>query len=482
MSVTRPEPGLRVGGRYVLTDHVADGGMGEVWKADDDVLGREVAVKLLRREYAADESFLARFRGEARHAASLTHAGIAQVYDYGEVDRVAYLVMELVPGEPLSARLARDGALTAAEAIPLLQQTADALEAAHRTGLVHRDVKPGNLLITPQGRVKITDFGIARAGDQVPLTRTGEVMGTAQYLSPEQAMGQTATPASDVYALGIVAFEALSGRRPFDAETPVATALAQVNRPPPPLPDTVPPAVTAVVLAALAKEPADRPPSAAALGQALVDALDGRGPATVVTPGPALGPAGLNPTGPDQAGVPAGETPGTGPNTAPVVRSGQGQAPEPAGPGRRTGWRGMLAGAFLVLVASSVATGAVLLNNKPDPAGTTRPNPSATGDRRPSTAPDGPPTDPQIANPPATPDRPPQPRTPTARPTTGKPTSPSVTPTSATPTDTPTTQTSTTSTSTTTDPTTDPTTSTTATDTPPPSGGKRFRPVGIGRG
>jgi eukaryotic-like serine/threonine-protein kinase len=303
MSVSHPEPGLRVGGRYVLTSHIASGGMGEVWRATDEVLGRTVAVKLLRREYATEDSFLARFRGEAKHAASLTHSGIAQVFDYGEVDHVAYLVMELVPGEPLSARLARDGALPAEVAVPLLRQAADALQAAHQAGLVHRDVKPGNLLITPQGQVKITDFGIARAGDQVPLTRTGEVMGTAQYLSPEQALGDPATAASDIYALGVVAFETLAGSRPFDAETPVATALAQVNRPPPPLPDVVPAAVAAVVGSALAKDPAHRPASAAELGAALTAALAGTSPQLpvpsmpqvtgVATPPTAnLGPAG----------------------------------------------------------------------------------------------------------------------------------------------------------------------------------------------
>lgn len=300
MSVNHPEAGLRVGDRYVLTQRVATGGMGEVWRAQDDVLGREVAVKVLRREYAEDETFLTRFRGEARHAASLAHPGIAAVYDYGEVEGVAYLVMELVPGEPLSARLAREGALPAAVAVPLLQQAADALQAAHAGGLVHRDVKPANLLITPDERVKITDFGIARAGDQVPITRTGEVMGTAQYLSPEQALGRNATASSDVYALGVVAYEALAGRRPFEGETPVATALAQVNDPPPPLPEHVPAPVANAVLTAMAKDPADRPESAAAFGAGLGTALDG-------LPSPAVAPA-TQLLAPATAGVPTART------------------------------------------------------------------------------------------------------------------------------------------------------------------------------
>jgi eukaryotic-like serine/threonine-protein kinase len=324
MSVSHPEPGLRVGGRYVLTSHVASGGMGEVWQATDEVLGRTVAVKLLRREYATEASFLARFRGEAKHAASLTHSGIAQVFDYGEVDGVAYLVMELVPGEPLSARLARDGALPAEVAVPLLRQAADALEAAHQAGLVHRDVKPGNLLITPQGRVKITDFGIARAGDQVPLTRTGEVMGTAQYLSPEQALGDPATASSDIYALGVVAFETLAGARPFDAETPVATALAQVNRPPPPLPEMVPAAVAAVVESALAKDPAHRPASATEFGAALTAALTGTSP-------PLRVPSAL-PTS-QVTGV---DTPPTVNLGGPAANRPVDQEARPAPPGRRT--------------------------------------------------------------------------------------------------------------------------------------------------
>ena len=275
MTPLHPAPGLRVGDRYELTSRIAGGGMGEVWAARDDVLGREVAVKVLRGEHADDPAYLARFRTEARHAASLSHPGIASVYDYGEVDGVSYLVMELVPGEPLSARLTREGALPTAVAVPLLQQAATALQAAHTVGLVHRDVKPANLLITPEQQVKITDFGIARLGGDDPVTRTGEVMGTAQYLSPEQAVGRPATSASDVYSLGVVAYEMLAGRRPFEAESPVAIAMAHVSREPDPLPVTVPAPLAAVVLAALAKDPADRPPSAADLGDALGRALRG---------------------------------------------------------------------------------------------------------------------------------------------------------------------------------------------------------------
>jgi serine/threonine-protein kinase len=258
MSPLIPAVGIVVGNRYELTSRVAGGGMGEVWAARDQVLGRTVAVKLLRAQHADEPTFLHRFRTEARHAASLSHPGIASVYDYGEDDGAAYLVMELVPGEALSTRLQREGALAPAVAVPLLQQSAAALQAAHSAGLVHRDVKPANLLITPDDHVKITDFGIARLGDDAGITRTGEVMGTAQYLSPEQALGQSATPASDVYSLGVVAYEMLAGRRPFDADTSVAIAMAHVQRAPEPLPAAVPPAIAAVVLQALSKDPAQR--------------------------------------------------------------------------------------------------------------------------------------------------------------------------------------------------------------------------------
>ena len=236
----RPHVGDVLGQRYRLTERIAVGGMGEVWRATDDVLGRDVAVKVLKEEYSGDPGFRQRFRAEARHSAALTHPNIAGVYDYGEADRSAYLVMELVPGEPLSDVLAREGSLPPREAMGLLAQAAAGLAVAHAAGVVHRDVKPGNLLVTPDGRVKVTDFGIARASDAVPLTATGQVMGTAQYLAPEQAMGRGATSASDVYALGVVGYEALAGRRPFDGDSPMAVAMAHVNADPRPLPASLP--------------------------------------------------------------------------------------------------------------------------------------------------------------------------------------------------------------------------------------------------
>ena len=264
----RPSSGLTFGGRYQLSNRVAIGGMGEVWQATDLVIGRTVAIKILKDEYLGDPGFLERFRAEARHAALVNHEGIASVFDYGEENGSAFLVMELVPGEALSTILERDGSLSTDKTLDIVAQTSLALQAAHAAGLVHRDIKPGNLLITPDGRVKITDFGIARIADQVPLTATGQVMGTVQYLSPEQASGHPASPATDTYSLGIVAYECLAGKRPFTGESQVAIAMAQINEQPPPLPPTVPIPVQNLVMAMIAKKPADRPSSSATVARA----------------------------------------------------------------------------------------------------------------------------------------------------------------------------------------------------------------------
>lgn len=264
----RPTSGITLGGRYQLTERIAIGGMGEVWKARDKVLGRLTAVKILKEEYTGDANFLRRFRAEAQHTALLNHPGVANVFDYGEEEGSGYLVMELVPGSPLSAILDKEKVLSPDRTLNIVAQTARALSAAHAQGLVHRDVKPGNLLITPHGRVKVTDFGIARLADQVPLTATGQVMGTAQYLAPEQATGQQATGSSDIYSLGVIGYECLAGHRPFSGESQIAIALAQVNDPPPPLPETIPEPVRALIMSMLAKEARDRPANATALADA----------------------------------------------------------------------------------------------------------------------------------------------------------------------------------------------------------------------
>jgi serine/threonine-protein kinase len=255
--------------RYTRRHRIATGGMGEVWLAHDEVLHRDVAIKQLKQEYADDEGFRTRFLHEARHAASLHHPGIATVFDFGDGDHVPFLVMELVDGQTLSQLLADGRPLDPDRARDLVEQAALALAEAHAAGLVHRDVKPGNLMVTPDGVVKVTDFGIARAGDGMALTETGQLLGTPAYLSPEQAEGKAATPASDVYALGVVLFQCLTGRRPFEADSPVAVALAHVREPVPELPPEVPRDLAEVTRRALAKHVDDRYPDAGAFAAAL---------------------------------------------------------------------------------------------------------------------------------------------------------------------------------------------------------------------
>ncbi len=282
-----------LGNRYHLTSRIATGGMGEVWRAEDELLGREVAVKLLRQHVAADPAFRERFRSEARITAGLTDSGVAQVFDYGETDGVAYLVMELVPGEPLSAILARSGALSPEVTLDVICQASKGLAAAHRAGIIHRDIKPGNLLVTESGLIKITDFGIARALEAAPVTQTGTVLGTAQYVSPEQASGSTLTPSTDIYSLGVVAYECLAGRPPFTAPTQVALALHHLNDPPPPLPESVPAPVRGLVGAMLAKDPADRPASARELGDRVIVLRDSLGGVNMVELSTLTDPAGF---------------------------------------------------------------------------------------------------------------------------------------------------------------------------------------------
>jgi len=264
-----PATDLLLGDRYRLTDLIARGGMGEVWRATDELLNRWVAAKVLRPELAGDSGFLGRFRAEARTTALISHPGIAALFDYGEQEGQAYLIMELVPGEPLSALIGRassDG-LDLDLALRYIGQAAMALQSAHDSGVVHRDIKPANLMITPGGQVKITDFGISKAVGDGTMTGTGIVMGTAHYLSPEQASGKDATPASDIYALGIVLYECLAGSRPFTGDNPVKVAMAQVNEQPPALPDPVPDQVRALAARMLAKDPAHRPVSAGVLAR-----------------------------------------------------------------------------------------------------------------------------------------------------------------------------------------------------------------------
>jgi serine/threonine-protein kinase len=255
---------LLIGGRYRLEDRIAAGAVGQVWRATDLVLRRPVAVKLLRSGYTEDPDTLVRFRSEAQLAGSLTHPGIAQIYDYGEDDS-PYLVMELVDG-PSLAGILDNGPLDPVRTADVIAQAAAGLEAAHRAGLIHRDIKPENLLLGSGRNVKITDFGIAHATGSAPLTGSGVVMGTAAYLAPERAMGAPGTPASDLYSLGIVAYECLSGTVPYDG-TRAEIVAGHMQRQLPTLPVAVPSALVNLIAVMTDKNPAKRPGSAALVAE-----------------------------------------------------------------------------------------------------------------------------------------------------------------------------------------------------------------------
>src|SRR5690348_11990135 len=258
-------PGVLLGNRYRLDERIAGGGMGDVWRGTDEVLGRTVAVKILLPALLDEPGFAERFRGEARTMATINHPGVVDVYDYGSDPVVgAYLVMEYVEGDALSRTLGRVGRLTPGRTMALMAQAADALQAAHDKGIVHRDVKPANLLVRPDGTLVLTDFGIARSELVGQLTAVGSVLGTASYISPEQATGAVATPLSDVYALGVVAYQCLAGRRPFEGDNPLEIAMKHVREQPAPMPPDTPPAVRAIVERAMAKDPAARFLTAAA--------------------------------------------------------------------------------------------------------------------------------------------------------------------------------------------------------------------------
>jgi hypothetical protein len=275
--------GVLLADRYRLEEPIAAGGMGEVWRATDTLLERSVAVKLLREALAHDPVVSERFRREALLTAQLSHPNMAGVYDYVTDNGRRGIVMEFVDGETLADRLARDGRLDAGEAVRITSALLSALQAAHDAGIIHRDVKPGNVMLTKAGGVKVTDFGIARAASDQTITETGMVVGTAQYLAPEQVSGKPATPASDLYSVGAILYEMLSGKRPFQAETPLAVAMMRLTEGPPPLAGArpkVPNPIIRVVERAMAIEPSDRYPSAVAMGRALEAALGAAQPAT----------------------------------------------------------------------------------------------------------------------------------------------------------------------------------------------------------
>jgi eukaryotic-like serine/threonine-protein kinase len=248
--------------RYDVVRPLGSGGMGEVFLARDRVLGRDVALKVLRKQFAGDEEFAERFKREAMSAASLSHPNIVQVYDRGETEEGdSYIAMEYVPGGTLKERISGDGPLESADAAALGAQVAEALGAAHDRGMVHRDIKPQNVLLTASGGAKVADFGIARAGSSATISRTGSVMGTAGYMSPEQALGKPATPKSDLYSLGVVLYEALTGELPYTADNPIAVSMKHVNeplRPPIELNPRIPGGMNALVTKLMAKDPEDR--------------------------------------------------------------------------------------------------------------------------------------------------------------------------------------------------------------------------------
>ena len=264
--------GTILGGRYRVIAELGHGGMATIYRATDTQLGREVAVKVLRPEYLRDPDFGSRFRQEAQNAASLSHPNVVTVYDYGEDPSGPFIVMEYVDGEDLATILRRNGALPPSQASRIGSAVARALAAAHARGIVHRDVKPGNVLIGRDGRVKVVDFGIARAIAEAQMTLPGTTLGSVHYFSPEQARGEPATASSDIYALGIVLYEMLTGARPWEGDSAASVALARLSGP---IPDpttarpATPPDLALVVSTALAREPGDRYASAAALADAL---------------------------------------------------------------------------------------------------------------------------------------------------------------------------------------------------------------------
>jgi serine/threonine-protein kinase len=361
--------GTTIAGRYRLMRLIATGGMGQVWETMDTRLDRRVAVKVLKAEFSDDPEFLERFRTEARTTAQLNHPGIANVFDYGEAQdpgagSVAYLVMELVNGEPLNAVLSRVGRLSLNNSLDMLEQTGRALKAAHDAGLVHRDVKPGNILITPTGRVKITDFGIAKAVDAAPVTQTGMVMGTAQYISPEQALGEDATAASDVYSLGIVGYEAIAGRRPFLGDGAITVAMKHIREEAPPLPTDLPANVRELIEITIAKDPTQRYSDGGEFADAVAAVRAGRRPPV---PGTAAG-AGARPATammPPLTGAvrptppPQQRRPVAAPVPPPVDQSGW-----------STGQKVLAAAAVLLLLGALVLIGFLVLNSDNDSGNT----------------------------------------------------------------------------------------------------------------
>ncbi|MEV7625579.1 serine/threonine-protein kinase [Actinoplanes sp. NPDC089786] len=336
--------------RYRLDERIATGGMGDVWKGTDVVLGRTIAVKVLRDNMMSDPEFAARFYGEARMMAAFRHPGVVEVFDYasstGDGDnQCAYLVMAYVEGEPLSSRLKEQGRLDVTETMSIVSQAADALHAAHQNGTVHRDVKPGNLMIRPTGAVILVDFGVARSNAVTSVTGVNSIVGTALYMAPEQVAKGKVTPATDIYALGAVAYHCIAGRPPFDGDNALQVALMHLEDEPAPLPDEVPPAVRELISRAMAKHPDDRFHSAAEFAEAALAAtkpLDYRTMTGTALTGTAL-TAPMSPASPTRA--------------VPLPRNVPPSAPPPR---RRRGSRSQVAVLVMVIALGLAAAGLAL--------------------------------------------------------------------------------------------------------------------------
>jgi serine/threonine-protein kinase len=335
--------------RYELEQKIGEGGMARVYRGRDLRLNRQVAVKVLHSHYASDSNFLQRFHHEAQAAANLRHANIVDVYDVGQDDDIHYIVMEYVAGSDLKALLMRNGALPVDQAVYVAEAVANGLDAAHRVGLVHRDVKPQNIIVGEQGQVKITDFGIAKSSLSTALTETGVTFGTADYISPEQARGQSATPRSDIYSLGVTLYETLTGRLPFSGDSSIAVAMQHVSADPPPprmYNPRIPPQLESLVLRALSKEPDGRPTTAREFARLLSSYRDIGDQATVVGP-PAPRPAAPQPAYPTQQ--PAARQPSSVTSPRPVLPPARSAAVSKAPPDNRgMGFGGFLLGLLLL--------------------------------------------------------------------------------------------------------------------------------------
>ena len=402
---------VRLAQRYTLRERIAVGGMGEVHLATDDRLGRVVAVKVLAPGFSDSPDFVERFRREATTAAALSHPNIAQVYDYGVDGSSHFIVMEHVDGSDLARLLRQAGRITPSDAVRIAEQVCSALAVAHRAGVVHRDIKPGNVIVRPDGTVKVTDFGIAQALGQASLTDTGTVMGTAAYVAPEQARGQATSPASDIYSLGILLFQMLTGAVPFDGDTPVAIAMRHLDEPVP-LPSSrvadLPANLDEVVIRATAKAPADRYPDADAMAMALARRESGADAATRALPAgeatsvlavgasTAMMPAlGATSAAPSQAAGTTSRLAATGPmrSTGPMPVGAEPRSRRASHAGRRRGGPGALVWVLVAVVLALVTTlGYVVLsdtdpatpaasNTKPSASKPAAPSPTTTADR-----------------------------------------------------------------------------------------------------